>query len=1232
MAKNVSKRPKHSLKPAKRPSRAVEHSLATNKAGDHQQSSAPTQLFPVVGVGASAGGLEAFRVFLKHLPADSGMAFVLIPHLDPKQPSQLTALLSKTTSMSVLEVNADTTLEPNRVYVMGNGVRLSMTDGQLRAEERESGRNLPIDYFLRSLAQTRRSMAIGVVLSGTASDGTLGLKAVKAEGGVTFAQEPSTSKFDGMPRSAIAAGVVDFVLPPDKIAKRMMRITQHPSYTTLKSAELEEEAHNTELELNRVFQLLRGVNGNDFTYYKHTTILRRIHRRMALRGSEKLSDYVAYLQENPSEVRALADDLLICVTSFFRYPEALEALDTKSFPEMVKDRAPENPIRIWVPGCATGEEAYSIAISLAEFLERSGANVPMRIFATDISESAIEKARAGIYADSMLADVSPARLKRFFVKVRDGYQIAKPIRATCVFAQQNITRDPPFYNLDLISCCNVLIYFGPALQRKALLTFHYALKPGGILMLGPSESAGPLSHSFSPLSKKVRLYVNQPRQPLLNIQSVPAEPLAVREAATMSASGSIGEALNVQKIAERLLLARYAPAGVIVDDALNIVHVRGDTGPYLQVASGEPTYSLLKMAREGLVVGLRAALLRAKQKKAAVSEQARVKHNGQFKDVNLRVTPVNDPSTPTPHFIVVFEDLTLPAVPDQGNGKEQQERADKAKAVPPSARGARENARLKQELAATRDYLQSIIEEQEAAAEELKSANEEAQASNEELETAKEELQSTNEELNTVNDELKTRNATLIELSNDLSNVLTGINVPLVMVGADLRIRRFTPAMEPMLNLIESDVGRSISDLKPNIHVPDLPELLRSVVHGASPQAREIQGPNGGWFSLHTLPYKTENRIEGALLVLLDIDAVRRSRSFAEAVIETVRQPLAVLTSDLKVRHVNRAFYESFKVRKKETQGHFIGDLGNGQWKIPKLLEALKRILPEKGGFVGFKIEHDFDRIGRRTMLLNAREIRQETPFGGSTILLAIEDITERQGFEENLKGQVEQKTEALSSTQAELQALSGRLIATQEEERGKIARELHDDLAQRTAVIDMELERLTPLLLPSAEGALSAVREHLAELSGAIREVSHRLHPGVIADLGLPAALKQLVQEFKDLGGDVRYVGRNQTAPELSVEHATNLYRIAQEALQNARKHAPGSSVRVVFAAQDQQVRLSIEDNGPGFNLDEVRHGRGLGLLSMQERARTAGATLTLRTKPGSGTRISVEIRTPHR
>ena len=758
-----------------------------------------------------------------------------------------------------------------------------------------------------------------------------------------------------------------------------------------------------------------------------TTIRRRIHRRMVLHGSDKPENYIAYLQENPAEARALADDLLICVTSFFREPEALEALAAKVFPEILKGRSPENPIRIWVAGCATGEEAYSVAICLTEFLERSGANVPFQIFATDISERAVEKAPAGIYGMPALAEVSPARLKRFFVKANGGFRIARSIRESCTIARQNIVKDPPFHNLDLITCCNVLIYFGPVLQRKALATFHYALKPGGFLMLGPSESVGPLSHAFSPLDKKLRLYSKQPGADPLNLHVLAGELTEARDSVAAAAGGQTRVALDVQKTAERMLLAQYAPAGVIVDDALNVVHVRGDTGAYLQVASGEPTYSLLKMAREDLVVALRTALLKARQRKAAVSQQVEVTENGQMREVHLKVVPINGTGGGTGradalHFLVLFEGAqpAAPPVPVQDEAKRPKAAANEpAGAKTAGPRGARENARLKQELGATREYLQAIIEEQEASTEELKSANEEAQASNEELETAKEELQSANEELNTVNDELKTRNVALTEVNNDLTNVLTGINVPLVMVGRDLNIRRFTPSMEPMLNLIDSDIGRSISDLKPNIDVPDLPELLRGVVHGGSPARREIEDPQGRWYSLQVLPYRApDDKVDGALLVLLDIDAIRRSRDFAEAIVETVPLPLLVLTGDLRIQSANLAFYQAFKVRKEESENRLIYDLGNGQWNIPKLRQALENVLPKAGGFQDFEVTHEFESIGRRTMLLSAREIEQPLPYG-RTILLAIEDVTEREQAQEaqqRLASIVESSNDAIIS------------------------------------------------------------------------------------------------------------------------------------------------------------------------------------------------------------------------
>jgi len=1176
-------------------------------------------LFPIVGVGASAGGLEAFTAFLKHLPTDSGMALVLIQHLDPQQHSQLTELLSKATKIPVVEVSVDTPIEPDHVYIMAPAVCLSMADGHLRVERRAGGRNLPIDYFLRSLAQDKSSKAIGIVLSGTASDGTLGLKAVKAQGGITFAQEPSSAKFDGMPRSAIAAGVADFVLAPDEIAKRLVSLARHP-YVALKSPEDGEAALETESALNRIFHLLRSVTRNDFTHYKCTTIRRRLHRRMVLHAHEKLGDYIAYLQENPAEVRALADDLLVCVTSFFREPEYFEALATMVFPEILKGRSPEDSIRVWVPGCATGEEAYSIAICLTEFLERDGANVPLQIFASDISETTIEKARAAIYMMPALAEVSPARLKRFFVKANGGYQIAKSIREGCIFARQNVTKDPPFHNLDLICCCNVLIYFGPVLQRKALAEFHYALKPRGFLMLGPSESVGPLSHSFSPLDKKLKIYAKQPASEPLNIPALASDPLAAKAAGNEPAGGNVRVALDVQKTAERMLLAQYAPARVIVDDALNVVDVRGDTGPYLQLAPGEPTYNLLKMARQGLFVGLRTAVLKAKQKKAAISQQAHVRQHGKLRDVNLKVVPINGPGrSDALHFMVLFEGATSAAAPaPDGAGQQKTGVARPGKTT--GVRGARENARLKQELAATREYLQSIIEEQEASTEELKSANEEAQASNEELETAKEELQSTNEELNTLNDELKTRNAALTEVNNDLSNVLASINVPLIMVGKDLNIRRFTQSMEPMLNLIDSDIGRSILDLKPNIHVPDLPELLRSVVNGGSPGVREIQGPKGRWFSMQALPYRgPDNKIDGALLVLLDIHMTKDARDYAEAIVETVRQPLLVLAKDFKVRSANRAFYETFKVSKAETENRSIYDLGNGQWNIPKLQQALENVLPKTpGGFVDFEVDHKFEEIGRKTMLVSAREIEQPAPYG-RTILLAIEDITRRNQAENQIRRTNEDLEHfayaASHDLQEPLRMVTSYTQLLARDYKGKLDKE-----ADRYIAYAVEgSRRMEDLLKGMRElwqaGERGEEHETVVDCNEVLKKVLLNLHK-TIADSGaivthepLPTVWAEetgLVQVFQNLVGNaIKY--RSKKRPEVHVSAGTKDTR------------------EWVFSVKDNGIGIDPQCAEKIFGMFNRLNGRkypgsGIGLAICWKVVERLGGRIWVESKPGRG------------
>ncbi|MGA2197665.1 MAG: chemotaxis protein CheB, partial [Bryobacteraceae bacterium] len=838
----------------------------------------------MVGVGASAGGLEAFTELLSHLPGDTGMAFVLIQHLDPSHESHLAELLSKASQMPVSEVKGETRVEANQVYVIPPRANLGISDGVIHTSTRpDSGRNMPIDSFLRALAADRGSQALGVILSGTASDGTLGLRAIQAAGGITFGQEMRTAKFDGMPGSAIAAGVVDYILPPAAIARQLAAIARAAQAATKPREAIEPPGDR---ELAKILRLVRNATGVDFTHYKHSTLLRRIKRRMALRGFEKLEDYSRDLEQNREETNALCENCFITVTAFFREAAVFEELKKRVFPALVEGRGPEDPIRIWVPGCATGEEAYSIAICLMEFLEDAKVSVPFEIFATDISETAIETARAGTYKDSELALVSPQRLARFFTRTERRYQVAKIIRDVCVFARHNVAQDPPFSRLDLISFCNVLIYLGAALQRKVLSILHYALKPTGFLVLGPSESTGAISESFHQVDKTHRIYCMRPTAD----KPVPRLSEGRRAAGRVDLRQRIAEGRagpDVLREADRLVLAEHGPPGVIIDDDLNIVQVRGRTAPYLELSPGEPTQNLLKLAREGLIAGLGKAIRAARQTSAVAKEDGfRIEGAGQLVEVTIKVIPFRGSSSSQErHFLVSFEDAgpnggpratDKPAIEDQG-----------------------ESAQLRRELVATKEYLRSIVEDHATTLEELRAANEEAQAGNEELETAQEELESANEELNTLNEELKTSNLEFSRVNRDLTNLLESISIPLVMVGRDLRIRRFTRAMEPMLNLIASDVGRSITDLQPQVELPDLRRLLLDAMEGRDRIPRDIRDSHGRWYSLRILPsVGADGKTDGAVLMLIDIDAAKRGLDFAEAIVETVREPLVILNQN----------------------------------------------------------------------------------------------------------------------------------------------------------------------------------------------------------------------------------------------------------------------------------------------------------------------------------------------
>src|SRR6266540_1776748 len=939
--------------------RARAESVAQAERAEGEQTG--NELVAVVGVGASAGGLEAFKQLLARLPGDTGMAFVLVTHLDPKHESILPELLAKATRMPVSEVEDGTPVAPDHIYVMPRNTSMAIEGGALRLRPREEGRMLrhPIDAFLQTLAEDQSTRAIGVILSGTATDGTLGLEAIKAEGGITFAQEPKSARYDSMPRSAVAAGCVDFTLKPEGIAEEIARISRHPYVAPAEIAEPGAEGTAqpaVKNGFNKILALLRRVTGVDFSLYKTNTLRRRIRRRMILNKLDGLDEYAKYLREHAAEVENLYQDILINVTSFFRNPETFEVLKEKIFPRIVEHRAPDEPVRIWVVGCSTGEEAYSVAMAFTEFAGEGADHIPVQIFATDINQKGVERARAGLYPKNIAEDVSPDRLRRFFTEAEGGYRVSKPLRDMCVFARQNIIADPPFSRMDLISCRNLLIYLEPVLQKQILPLLHYALKPAGVLWLGSSETTGAASDLFEPEDKKHRFYTKRPAtgRPRINYptgdQRWEKSASRRRPPAARAERPLTSDETEAQREADRIIAARYAPASALINEEMNVLQLRGDTSPYIEQSPRKATRNLLKLAREGLLIALRQAVDTARQDESPVrKENLRVKYDGGTGDVNLEVIPLKHSPSQERHFLVLFE--TAEAA-DQGGDRKAGGGRRKSE--------ERQIKQLHQELAATRDHLQSVIEEYEATNEELQSASEEAQSSNEELqsineelETSKEELESSNEELITLNEELNNRNAELGRLNSDLVNLLGSVQMPILMLDGQLRIRRFTPAAEKLLNLIPTDVGRPIGDLKLNLDCPDLEHLITEVIDTVSVREVETRDGAGRWHWLRVHPYKTLTvSIDGAVVALVDIDALKKiereieaARDYAEAIIGATRDPLLVLRADLKVESANNAFYKTFKVKPAETEGRLIYELGGRQWDIPQLRLLLEDII-----------------------------------------------------------------------------------------------------------------------------------------------------------------------------------------------------------------------------------------------------------------------------------------------
>jgi two-component system, chemotaxis family, CheB/CheR fusion protein len=961
--------------------------------------------FPIVGIGASAGGLEAFAQLLAAVPDNTGAAFVLVQHLDPQHESLLTDLLAPSTRMPVVTVNDGMEVQADHVYVIPPNSSMELQDGSLRLVTREPGLHLPIDIFFRSLAQVQGSRAVGIVLSGNASDGSLGVRAIKAECGLTFAQDEATARFGGMPRNAVATGAIDFIMSPADIGRELGRLGQHPFLVAPRPGIAESEIlPEGDGEFMRVLGTLQSATKVDFRQYKPTTIRRRIGRRMMILRVETLADYARYLQQKPSELFELYKDLLISVTSFFRDPATFDALIRHLQTAIAARETLEAPLRVWVPGCATGEEVYSLAMRLHEFLQDQQLSLPLQLFGTDISEGALQRARHGSYSGIIADDVSEDRLRRFFTKVDSGYQINKMIRESCIFARHDVTRDPPFSRLDIVSCRNVLIYLDSKAQRRVLPTFHYALNPTGLLMLGSAETTAAAADLFTVLDKPHHIYGRKaaPSRLILELSAGHLSPDPAQSVRPEPPSG-----LDLQKRLERVIQSRYSPDAVVVNPEMQILQFRGHTAPYLDPTPGEATLNLLRMAKDSLVLPLRRLMQRALESDIVLREAATVEIDGRPEEVSLEVTPVTGGSTAERCFLIVFVRSAKLARSASGDGDGARETL--------AERPGEQTAAAERELAETREYLRHLTEQYEAHAEELRAANEEARSANEELQstneelgTTKEELQSANEELTTVNEELQHRNQELGGANSDMRNLLAAVTIAILMVDQDLRVRRFNPAAERLLELGPVDVGRPVGHLRGRIETPRLEDQVKRVIETLSATSEELQDVDGCWYAVAVRPYRTlDDRIAGAVITFQEIDALKRglaasedARQYAEALIETVREPLVVLDADLRVHRATAAFYETFLVSREETEGRHIYDLGNGQWNRARLRELLGSALFRAEPFHDFEVDHEFPHIGRRTMRLNARRIPRRDP-QQRTLLMAIEDVTERREIAE---------------------------------------------------------------------------------------------------------------------------------------------------------------------------------------------------------------------------------------
>ncbi len=868
------------------------HITSTRLVSSESPGSRAGVSFPIVGIGASAGGLEALEKFLAHVPAGSGMAFVIVQHLDPTHKGIMPELLQRATGMRVIQVKDRTKVQRDCVYVIPPNKDMSILHGVLHLLDPAAprGLRLPIDFFLRSLAEDRREHSVGVILSGMGSDGTLGLRAIKEKAGVAFVQEPATAKYDGMPRSAIDARLADIVAPVDELPGKLIAYLQRSPLIARPDAPSEDKSQSA---LEKAIILLRARTGNDFSLYKRNTLHRRIERRMGIHQIHKMAAYVRYLQENSQELDLLFKELLIGVTNFFRDPAAWEQLRTQILPALLAKSSPGRALRAWVPGCSTGEEAYSLAMVFKEAVEqaKSKGNFSLQIFATDLDRDAIEKARQGLFSESIAADVSSERLKRFFAKEVRGYRVRKEIRDMVIFAPQNLILDPPFTKLDVVSCRNLLIYLTADVQRKLLPMFHYTLNPGGILFLGSAETIGDYTELFASLNGKSRIFRRTESASRPETVGFPSSFSNAGPSRVPDANPTSKSPVSLQSVADQLVLQCYAPPTVLANNTGDICYISGRTGKYLEPAAGKANWNLFAMAREGLRHELADAFHKAlRQKESVALHGLKVGTNDGTQSVDVTVQRLDEPGPLHGLVMILFTDVGTPVAAKSGGRPPK-----------PQVRSSRlveleqELVQVRGEARATHEEMQTSQEELRSANEELQSTNEELQSTNEELMTSKEEMQSLNEELQTVNIELQTKVDELSRASNDMKNLLDSTDIATLFLDKDLNVRRFTPQATKIIKLIPGDAGRPITDLASALQYPDLAADAREVLRKLSSAEKPISARDGRWFTVRIMPYRTmDDRIDGVVITFADITESKTLEAKLRGQHASLKQDVAV--------------------------------------------------------------------------------------------------------------------------------------------------------------------------------------------------------------------------------------------------------------------------------------------------------------------------------------------------